>query len=128
MSKTTRKPVDVLEIEAEATPNSIVETSRTVMLAALGAAALAREQAQTWFERFIERGETAEGDVRQFAQDLNVKSRKLAKRGLKLTQRNADKGLATMLDQLDLPSKADIETLSRKVTALTHKVEGLQKA
>src|SRR6185295_2137920 len=110
MSKTTRKPVDNV-IEDEVTPNPIVETSRKVLRAALGAAALTQEQAGDWMNRFIERGEIAEGDVRQFAQDLNAKSRKLAKRGLKFTQRNADNGLAAVLEQLDLPSKTDIEAL-----------------
>jgi len=127
MSKTTRKSVSNI-IEDEGTPNVVVETSRKVMLAALGAVALTQEQANDWINRFIERGETAEGDVRQFAQDLNVKSRKLAQRGLKFTRRSADQSLTTVLEQLDLPSKTDIEALSRKVTTLTHKVEELQKA
>lgn len=125
MSKTTRKPTTNV-IEAESTPRPIAETSQQVLRAAFGAVALTQEGANAWLNRCLERGAIAEGDVRQFAKQLNVQGRKLTQRGLKFTQRNADKSLAAVLDQLDIPSKADIEALSRKITTLTHKVEALQ--
>ena len=127
MSKTTRKPPATV-IETAATPHPIVATSRKALHVALGAAALTQAEARTWLKRCLERGAIAEGEVRQFAQQLNAKRHQLTQRGVKFTQRNADKSLATVLDQLDIPSKADIEALSRKITTLTHKVDALPPA
>jgi len=98
-----------------------LEVSRKVLLASIGAVALAQDEIEDFVARLVERGEIAERDARKLLREVTEKRRKNASTEM-------DKRLEDLLDQLNVPSKADIDALGHKITALTHKIEELKKA
>jgi polyhydroxyalkanoate synthesis regulator phasin len=120
MPKKAKIP-EIVEIEEmEEERSKLFELARKVALAAVGAAALAQDELEDFVNRLVERGEIAEKDARKLIREVSDKRRKKVEGEL-------DKRLESLLDQLDIPSKADIDELSAKITTLTHKVEALKK-
>jgi polyhydroxyalkanoate synthesis regulator phasin len=119
---TKKKIAELEEIEEmeEAARSRFFETARKVLLAGIGAVALAQDEMEDFVNRLVERGEIAEKDARKLVRELTDKRAKRAEREL-------DKRVEELLDRLNVPSKADIETLSHKITTLTHKVDELKK-
>ena len=97
---------------------------KTMMLASLGAVALAQEEVQHFVKKLVERGEIAEQDGRQHAAGVMEKRKKAAEK----TEEQMDKQVSEILERMNVPSKADINALSGKITALTKKVDELNKA
>lgn len=106
--------------DTEEERNRFFEASRKVLLAGIGAVALAQDEIEDFVNRLVERGEIAEKDARKLIREVTDKRRKSAEHEL-------DKRLEELLEQLNVPSKADIDALGHKITALTHKVEELKK-
>jgi polyhydroxyalkanoate synthesis regulator phasin len=104
----------------EAERNRFFEISRKVLLAGIGAVALAQDELEEFVDKLVERGEIAEKDARKLLREATEKRRKSA-------ETEIDKRLEDVLEQLNVPSKADIDALSHKIVALTHKVDELKK-
>ncbi len=121
MKKNGKKVIEGEELEeAEEERNRFFEVSRKVLLASIGAVALAQDEIEDFVNRLVERGEIAEKDARKLIREVADKRRKSAEHEL-------DKRLEEVLEQLNVPSKTDIDALGHKITALTHKVEELKK-
>lgn len=121
MKKNGKKVSEGEELEeAEEERNRFFEVSRKVLLAGIGAVALAQDEIEDFVNRLVERGEIAEKDARKLIREVADKRRKSAEHEL-------DKRLEEVLEQLNVPSKTDIDALGHKITALTHKVEELKK-
>lgn len=125
MPKTVARKHKIAEIaeieEMEADRNRLFELARKVVLAAVGAAALAQDEAVDFVNRLVERGEIAEKDARKLIREVSAKRRKGVEKEL-------DKRVESLLDHMDVPSKADIDALGAKIATLTNKVEQLKKA
>jgi polyhydroxyalkanoate synthesis regulator phasin len=119
MPKKTKLP-EIEEMEELDEPNKLYELARKVVLAAVGAAALAQDELEDFINRLVERGEIAEKDARKLIREVSEKRRKRVETEL-------DKRIETLLDHMDVPSKADIDQLGTKIEALTHKVAELKK-
>jgi polyhydroxyalkanoate synthesis regulator phasin len=119
MPKKTNLP-KIEELEALEEPNKLYELARKVVLAAVGAAALAQDELEDFVNRLVERGEIAEKDARKLLREVSEKRRKRVETEL-------DKRIETLLDHMDVPSKADIDQLGAKIETLTQKVAGLKK-
>lgn len=124
MPKTVARKHKIAEIaeieEMEADRNRLFELARKVVLAAVGAAALAQDEAVDFVNRLVERGEIAEKDARKLIREVSAKRRKGVEKEL-------DKRVESLLDHMDVPSKADIDALGAKIATLTNKVEQLKK-
>ncbi len=110
----------VKPVEEHESRGALYEAARRVLLAGMGAMALAQEEAEDFVNRLVERGEIAEKDARKLMKEV-VDRRKSDKSGL-------EKRIEDMLDQMNVPTKSDIDALSAKITALSHKVDELKKA
>jgi polyhydroxyalkanoate synthesis regulator phasin len=119
MPKKAKLP-EIEELEELEEPNKLYELARKVALAAVGAAALAQDELEDFINRLVERGEIAEKDARKLIREVSEKRRKRVETEL-------DKRIETLLDHMDVPSKADIDQLGTKIEALTHKVAELKK-
>lgn len=108
--------------EKEATP--LLEPVRKVLLAGIGAMALTKDEIEDFVEKLVERGELVEKDARQLMREVMERRKKEAKEA----GGELDKRLEDMLSRLNVPTKADIETLTAKVTELSQKVDELKKA
>lgn len=109
--------IEELEVEER---NKLFEAARKVVLASIGAVALAQDELEDFVNRLVERGEIAEKDARKLMREVTDKRRKNV-------EREMDKRMEEMLDRLNVPSKGDIESLGKKIAVLTAKVEDLKK-
>jgi len=114
----TEKGQEVIE-ETERHP--WLESLRKVLLASVGAVALAQDEIEEFINRLIERGEIAEKDGKKLVRELAEKRKKEA-------EGEMERRLQEALARLNIPTKADIEALSAKVTMLSEKVDELKEA
>jgi len=107
----------------EASQSRMTEMIRKVLLATIGAAVIAQEEIEALVNRLVERGEIAEKDGKKLMHEL------MEKRKSKTTKVEEDisKNLESVLDRMSIPSKADVEALSQKITALSKKIDELKK-
>jgi poly(hydroxyalkanoate) granule-associated protein len=121
--------VKVVEEEMEdKEPNPFLETTRKVLLATLGAVALAQEEVETFVDKLVERGEIAEKDGRQLLKDFMERRKEKAEEMAEETESDLDTQIERILHRMSVPTKNDINALSRQITALTQKVDELRKA
>ncbi|MBN1148098.1 MAG: phasin family protein [Anaerolineales bacterium] len=116
------KPQDPIE-EEDQEGNSFLDVTRKVLLAGIGAMALAQEEIEKFIHQLIDRGEIAEKDGRKLLHEVMDKR----KRGAEKAEDEVTKRVETVLDRMSVPSKADIDALSQKISELSKKVDELKK-
>jgi poly(hydroxyalkanoate) granule-associated protein len=121
MSKKVEVKVEDEPQEMERRP--LFEASRRVLLAGIGAMALAQEEIDDFVNRLVERGEIAEKDGKKLIREMMERR----KRETQKAENEMDKRVKDLLDRMNVPTKSDIEALSAKIMALTKKVEELKK-
>ncbi|MGD9091600.1 MAG: phasin family protein [Anaerolineales bacterium] len=104
--------------------NPLYEAARKVVLASIGAVALAQEEIEDFINKLVERGEIAEKDGKKLMHEVMDKRKKSAEKA----EDEVSKRVETILDQMNVPSKADIDALGEKISALSKKVDELKKA
>ena len=107
--------------KAERSP--LLEAARKVLLASIGAVALAQEEIEEFVQRLVERGEIAEKDGRKLVREVMDKRKKSAEKA----EDEVSKRVESVMDRMSVPSKADIDALSEKISILTKKVDELKK-
>ncbi len=107
--------------EMEDARSRFFEAARRVVLAGIGAVALAQDEAEDFVHRLVERGEIAEKDARKLIKEVTERRTKRAEREL-------DRRVEDLLDKMNIPSKADIDALSAKITTLSHKIDDLRQS
>lgn len=108
--------------------NMLVENGRKVMLAGLGVVTLAQEELTELFKNLVERGSATEEKTRNMVNKQMEDRQKDAKKAVKSVEKEVEKRLENVLHRMNIPSKNDIEKLSRKVATLNKKVDDLSKA
>lgn len=125
--------------------NPLVVAAHKVLLAGVGAAVLAQEEIEEFVNRLIERGSIAEADGKRMINDvLDQRLQQVEKATERAheaatemrsnwTQRpkrladDLEQRIEGVLAKMNIPTKEEIETLTAKITALTHKVDELKK-
>ncbi|MEZ4593636.1 MAG: phasin family protein [Chloroflexota bacterium] len=107
--------------------NVLVENGRKVVLAGLGAVTLAQEELVNVFHNLVERGTTTEEKTRSMVNKQVENRQKDAKKAAKRVEKEVEKRFENLLHWMNIPSKNDIDKLSRKVTTLNKKVADLNK-
>ena len=95
---------------------------RKVLLASIGAVALAQEEIEDFINRLIERGEIAEKDGKKLVREIMDKRRKDAEH----VEDKINSRVESVMDRMSVPSKADIDTLSEKINVLSKKIDALK--
>jgi polyhydroxyalkanoate synthesis regulator phasin len=113
----TKKP------EPKEEQNPLLEVARKVLLAGIGAVALTQEEIEKFVNKLVERGEIAEKDGKKLVHEMADKRKKHAEKA----EDEMNKRIETVLDRMSVPSKADIEMLSQKITELSKKIDELKK-
>ena len=140
MSENTKNTENVVieEETLQETANLFFEGARKAMNAGLGAVDLAREEVTNLLEKtqvdieeifnnLVARGETFGADNRQRF-DEAVNSRKAqAEETVTELRSTIDTQIEKALHTMNIPTKADIEGLSKKIANLTKKVNALAK-
>jgi poly(hydroxyalkanoate) granule-associated protein len=115
------------EVISENGHNHMLEMARRVLLAGIGAVALAQEEIEEFINKLIERGEIAEQDGRRLMKDLVERRKKQANEVRTDTEEQFEQRMEEILARMNIPSKTDIDELGKKVTALSRKVDQLKK-
>ena len=100
------------------------DIARKVLMAGIGAMALAQEEIEDFVNKLVERGELAEKDGKMLVREVMEKRKGEAKR----VEEQYDQHIEAVLDRMNVPSKSDIDALSAKITGLTKKVDELKEA
>lgn len=103
--------------------NPIQDTLRKVLLAGIGAMALAQDEFEALVNRLVERGELAEKDGKKLIREMMEKQKKENRR----VEEYVTKRVEETLSRLNMPTKGDIEALSKKISALSKKIDDLKK-
>ncbi|HEM60819.1 MAG TPA: hypothetical protein ENO24_00870 [Chloroflexi bacterium] len=93
---------------------------RKVMLASIGAVAVAQEEAEDLVNRLVERGEIAREEGRNLLDDMMSKRRERV-------QAQFDARIEQTLGKMDVPSKADLKAVEKKLDELNRKLDQLAK-
>ena len=117
------KESEVVE-DLEREGNPFVEAVRNVLLASIGAVALAQEEIEDFVNRLIERGEIAEKDGKKLVNEIMEKRKK----GSYKAEDEVNKRVDSVLQRMNVPTKSDIDSLSKKIRELSKKVDELKDA
>jgi poly(hydroxyalkanoate) granule-associated protein len=130
---------------AQPVVNPIVRATRALLLASIGTIALSKEEVESLVNRLVEKGEITEKDGRKLVEDLASRTKKIGKAPVskasehvsKATKRVGEttsktediltKRIETVLNAMNIPSKQDIDQLTRKIDTLSRKVSALDK-
>jgi len=113
----------VKEVAEEVERSPLLGVARKVLMAGIGAVALAQDEMEEFVNKLVERGEIAEQDGRKLVREVVERRKKEAA----AAEGELDKRLEQLLARMNVPTKSDIDTLSAKITALTKKVDELKK-
>ena len=120
---TKTKPAPA-EPKTEKPPVSPMFTaSRRVLLAAVGAIALAQDEIEEFVHRLVERGGIAEKEGKNLVEEIYARRRTTRDK----IRKEAGKRVGSALEHFNIPSKKDIEQLNEKIAILTQKIEELKK-
>jgi poly(hydroxyalkanoate) granule-associated protein len=109
--------------------NDIMESAHKVWLAGLGAVAMAEQEGGKFFSNLLEKGEKLEGKSRK-----QVEKAKGTVSGMKTVAesywetfgRTVDDQMTAVIHRIGVPTKDEIETLTKKVEDLTVAVDKLR--
>jgi polyhydroxyalkanoate synthesis regulator phasin len=106
--------------EEEAKVSPLLASLRKVVLASIGAAAIAQEEAEDLINRLVERGEIAREEGRKLTQDMMAKRREKATAAF-------DARVHATLQKMNVPSKDDLKQVEKKLDELNKKLDKLVK-
>jgi poly(hydroxyalkanoate) granule-associated protein len=101
----------------------MTEMIRKVVLAAIGATAIAHDEMEAFVNRLVERGEMAEKDGRSLVYEMKEKRKTRATR----IEDEIHKHISEALDRMNIPTKADVDSLNVRIAELSRKIDELNK-
>ena len=119
----TKPKEEVVEEPQEKSQHQMTELLRRMFLATIGAAVIAQEEIETLVNKLVERGEIAEKDGKKLINEM------MDKRKTKTSDVSGEinKNIETVLNRMNIPTKADVDALGQKISALSKKVDELKK-
>ena len=101
----------------------LYEALRRVLMASIGAIALAQDEIEDFVEKLVERGEIAEKDGKKLVREVIDKRKK----DVSKAEDELNKRIDVVVERMDVPTKADIDALGDQINELSNKVDGLAK-
>jgi poly(hydroxyalkanoate) granule-associated protein len=108
---------------AEEQRKPLLDAVHKVLLASVGAVALAQDEVEDFVNKLVDRGEIAEKDGKSLVRDMVEKRKKQTAKA----EQELDQRIEELLHRMNVPTKGDIEALSAKIAELTAKVDELKK-
>ena len=108
----------------EQEPSPLYEGLRKLFLASIGAAAIAQEEFEALVNKLIERGELAEKEGKKLLGEMKDKRKKKTAKA----EGEFGKRVEDLMTSMNVPTKDDIDALSKKINDLSKKVDDLKKA
>lgn len=123
MAPKSQKTAAAEEKNGKEEHSQLLDAARKVLLAGIGAIALAQDEVEDFVNRLVERGEIAEKDGKKLVREVMDRRKKDARKA----EDEVGKRVEEILDRMNVPTKADIEALSEKIGTLSKKVDELKK-
>jgi poly(hydroxyalkanoate) granule-associated protein len=120
---TKPKVVEAAGDAAEKGQSQMTELVRKLLLATIGAAAIAQEEIEALINRLVERGEIAEKDGKKLMHEMMDKRKSKTSK----MEDEVSKNIEGVLNRMNIPSKADVEELGQKIAGLSKKIDELKK-
>lgn len=120
IDQSTQKP----KKETEKEHRFFFELSRKVVLASIGAMAMAQDELEAFVNKLVERGELAEKDGDGLINELREKRHQR----LSKMEEKVNKRVAKTLEHLNIPSKDEIASLNEKIAILNKKLDEVKKS
>jgi polyhydroxyalkanoate synthesis regulator phasin len=122
MADKKKEIIEIEETESKSEPvdevrASLLDLSRRIMLAAVGAVVVAEEELGAFVDKLVERGELAEKDARKMMQEVLDRREKMEREHKAEKERNRPPAAAT---------KADIAAINAKIAELTRQVDAIK--
>ena len=117
------KSVVEKELNGKEEHKPLLDAARKVLLASIGAVALAQDEIEDFVNRLVERGEIAEKDGRKLLREIMDRRKKDADKAEDVVAKRVEE----ILDRMSVPTKSDIEALGDKIALLSKKVDELKK-
>lgn len=124
---TAKKTVEKVTETGANVANPVVKVAHTMLLAGLGTLAVTKEEIEHAVERLAEKGEVVEKDSRKMLDELFERRRKDMSEVEDRFEGVVDQRIENVLKAMNIPSKTDIESLSKEVAKLSKKVGDLDK-
>ena len=105
-------------------PNPVVEGTKKLLLASIGAIALAQDEIESFVNKLVERGEIAEKEGKKLISELKDKRKKSTEKA----QEEINQQVKEVLAKMNVPTKSDVEKLNKQVSELSKKVDELNKS
>lgn len=109
-----------IQQKAEEERARLSKAAEKLVLASIGAVSLGQETLEKWMKRFVERGEQVQEEARKQANALRDKGRRMIRPTMQKVE--------IALDDADVPSKADLQSLQDQIAALSTKADAVSKA
>ncbi|MGB3904835.1 MAG: phasin family protein [Anaerolineae bacterium] len=106
--------------EEEKKVSPVLAPLRKVVLASIGAVAVAQDEAEDLINKLVERGEIAREEGRKLMQDMMAKRREKV-------EAQFDARVDTALGRMNVPTKADLKAVEKKLDELNKKLDKLVK-
>jgi len=124
--KTTEMVSKTVE-EANGSARPVIHAAHSVFLAGLGVFALGKEEIGSAFGQLVEKGEITENDTREMVNEWLDRGKKDMSKAEDKLEGVLDERIEGALNRMNIPSKSDIDSLGRKVTNLSKKVNALDR-
>jgi polyhydroxyalkanoate synthesis regulator phasin len=102
---------------------SLHDMMKRMMLAGVGAISIINEKLEQHIDKLVERGEITQKD----REEMIAKMKERRQKFMHHRRDYARKHVAEALENLDVPSRTDIDTLSQKIADLEKKIDELNK-
>ena len=115
--------VEQVQQEAKEKVSPLLDAVRRVLLASIGAVALAADEIEDFVNKLVERGEIAEKDGRKLVKDVLERRKEMSPIEQKL-----DRQMDRFLTRLNIPTRDDVESLSARIADLSRKIDELKES
>jgi poly(hydroxyalkanoate) granule-associated protein len=102
----------------------LYEGVRRMILAGIGALALAQDEVEELIDRLVERGAIAEKERVDLVEEIRTRRKSSREK----TRARFNERMEETLERMNVPTKKDINALNDKLTTLTKKVEELRES
>ena len=115
--------------KAKTTQNDLMDSAHKIWLAGLGALAMAEEESGKLFQSLMEKGQTIESrgkDQVEKAKGTVAGMKTVAESYWETLERTVDDQVTVVIHRLGVPTKGEIEDLTKKVEDLTVSIEKMR--
>ena len=117
--------VEQVQQEAKEKVSPLLDAVRRVLLASIGAVALAADEIEDFVNKLVERGEIAERDGCKLVKDVLERRKEMEMRPI---EQKLDRQMDRFLTRLNIPTRDDVESLSARIADLSKKIDELKES